>query len=307
MNGYVPPAPGSMTGKLCLVTGATGGMGRVITTELARAGATVAVVCRDRSRGEELRRAVEVEVGADRVEVLVGDLSRQADVRQVAARFLARHDRLHVLVNNAGAHFPEQRLGPDGVELHLAVNHLAGFLLTDLLLPALRTGAPARIVNVVSHALTDTRLVKIRRTPRPATISPDGLGEIDDAGPMQVYGRSKLAALMCGYLLADQLTDTGVTVTALHPGQVDTGIVNAVSPRLVAPVLPVVRRFLLTPSQGAEPAIRLATDPAVEGVTGLYYRRHRQCATPPASYDRRLQEQVWAASERLVNAAPPDR
>lgn len=307
MNGYTPPAPGSMTGKVCLVTGATGGMGRVITTELARAGATVVVVCRDRARGEELRRAVEAGTGADRVEVLVGDLSRQADVRQVAARFLDRHDQLHVLVNNAGAHFPAPRLGPDGVELHLAVNHLAGFLLTDLLLPALRAGAPARIVTVVSHALADTRLVKIRRTPRPATISPDGLGEIDDATPMQVYGRSKLAALMCGYLLADRLAGTGVTVTALHPGQVDTGIVVAVAPSLVAPVLPLIRRFLLTPAQGAEPAIRLAADPAVEGVTGVYYLRHRQCATPPASYDRRLQEQVWEASERLVDTVSPDR
>ena len=98
----------------------------------------------------------------------------------MAAEFLARHDRLHVLVNNAGA--------------------------------------PARIVTVVSHALADTRLVRIRRTPRPATISPDGLGGIDGAGPVQVYGRSELAALMCGYLLADRLTGTGVTVTALHPG-----------------------------------------------------------------------------------------
>jgi NAD(P)-dependent dehydrogenase (short-subunit alcohol dehydrogenase family) len=304
-TGWTPPAPGSLAGRTCLVTGATGGMGRVITTGLARAGATVVAVCRDPDRGAALRRDVADAVGADRVEVLTGDLGRQADVRDVARRFLDSHDRLHVLVNNAGAHFRDQRPGPDGVEQHLAVNHLGPFLLTELLLPALRAAAPARIVNVLSDALADTRSVKIRRRPRPATIDPDRLGQVDDAGPMAVYGRSKLAGLLCGYLLADRLDGSGVTVNALHPGLVSTGIVEAVSPALMAPLLPVVRRFLLTAEQGAEPALRLATDPALAGVTGRYFRRHQQVRTPPESYDTHLQQQVRSASSRLVGIADP--
>ena len=302
---YRPPPTGSMTGRVALVTGATGGMGRVIVGELARAGATVMAVCRSPERGEQLRRDVAHRTGADRVEVITGDLERQAEVREVAAQVLDRHDRLHVLLNNAGAHFPDQRPGPDGVERHVAVNHLAGFLLTQLLLPALQAGAPARIVNVVSDALNDTRTVKIGPRPRPATITPDQLGGIDHAKPTEVYGRSKLASLMCGYLLAERLAGTGVTVTALHPGQVDTGIIDAFSTKLTAPFLPTIRRLLLTPEQGAEPAIRLATDPALEGATGTYYRRHEQRPTTPVSYDRALQERIWAASTRLIEAKSP--
>ncbi len=183
-------------------------MGRVIATELARAGATVVVVTRGTRGGADLHKMIDEEVGdapgTGRIEVLVGDLGRQADVRRVAGEFLARHGALHVLINNAGAHFRRRQLSPDGIEMHLAVNHLAGFLRNTLLRPALLAGAPSRVVTVVSETMSDTRGLKLRRRPRPARISPDDLGSEQDFAPMLAYGRSKLAALRCGYRLAEQ-------------------------------------------------------------------------------------------------------
>jgi NAD(P)-dependent dehydrogenase (short-subunit alcohol dehydrogenase family) len=200
-----------MSEQIALVTGATGGIGRVIVTGLARAGARVVAVVRDQERGERLRADIIAAHGSSEVEVLVGDLERQADVRAVAAQLHVRHDRLDVRVNNAGAHFRQQEIGSDGIERDVAVNHLAGFLLTDLLLPTIRATAnatsSARIVDVVSDALNDTRTVKIGCRSRPATIDPDHLGEVDHARPMHAYARSKLATLKAA-------TDSPATWTA---------------------------------------------------------------------------------------------
>ena len=148
---------------MSLVTGATGGMGRVIATELARLGSTVVIVARTVAGGEQARRQIAAEAGGGRVELLTGDLASLADLRRVADRFTARHRALHVLVNNAGAHYRQRSENADGIEMHLAVNHLAGFSLTNLLLEPLRAGAPSRVVNVVSAAMADTRQIKIRR------------------------------------------------------------------------------------------------------------------------------------------------
>ncbi len=141
-----------LAGKVSLVTGATGGMGQVIVAELARMGSTVVIVARDPARGDHVRR----QAGADRVEVLTGDLAAPTDLRRIADGFAARHDRLRILVNNAGAHYRERLSTADGIEMHLAVDHLAGFGLTTLLLDRLRAGAPARVVNVVSVSMSDT-------------------------------------------------------------------------------------------------------------------------------------------------------
>ncbi|MDQ2786709.1 MAG: SDR family NAD(P)-dependent oxidoreductase, partial [Chloroflexota bacterium] len=142
-----------MQGKVALVTGANAGMGRVIATELARQGATVVLLCRDARNGEEARRAIVQETGNPAVDLLVADLASQQAVREAAGQFQARYPRLHVLVNNAGAHIQRRQLSVDGIELNLAVNHLSAFLLTNLLLDRLTTGAPARIVNVASASM----------------------------------------------------------------------------------------------------------------------------------------------------------
>jgi len=174
------PATVDLSGRVSLVTGATGGMGRVVAAELAHLGSTVVVVSRTAHGGDALRTEIADRVGADRVEVLTADLAVQADVRRLAAGFAERHDALHLLVSNAGAHYRQRLLGPDGVELHLAVNHLAGFLLTNSLLEHLHAGAratstPSRVVNLVSATMGDTRQLKILPRPRPVTLNPTDL------------------------------------------------------------------------------------------------------------------------------------
>lgn len=198
-----------MVGRVCLVTGAAGGMGAAIATTLAQAGATVVLAARTRTGGEAVARAITAATGNPRIEVLAGDLSDQSAVRRLAEDFVAGHDHLHVLVNNAGAHFRERSVSVDGIEMHLAVNHLSSFLLTNLLLGALQAGAPSRVVNVGSASMADTRQVKITRTPRPVVLDLDDLQSEHRFAPMEVYARSKLQLLMCGYALARRLAGSG--------------------------------------------------------------------------------------------------
>ena len=208
----------------------------MIAAELARLGSTVVIVSRGAAAGEQLKRQIAAQAGADRAEVIAGDLSTREGVRQVAGEFAARHDRLHLLVNNAGAHYRKRRVNADGVEMHVAVDYLAGFGLTLLLLGQLRAGAPSRVVNVVSDAMNDARVITSRARPRPVTLDP---GELDDlrringtAGfaPFEAYARAKLLTTMSGYLLARELRDTGVTVNAVHPGITATRIAGDTAP-----------------------------------------------------------------------------
>jgi len=308
MTGPITPRSGpSMVGRVCLVTGAAGGMGAVIATALARSGATVVLVARARAGGEAVARAITAGTGNAHVEVLTGDLSDQSAVRQLAGDFTAGHGELHVLVNNAGAHFRERSVSVDGIEMHLAVNHLSSFLLTNLLLGALQAGARSRVVNVGSASMADTRQVKIAGTPRPVVLDLDDLQSERSFAPMDVYARSKLQMLMCGYALARRLQDTGVTVNTVHPGLSATNVVDAIAAPAVAPLLPLLKRFLLTPEQGAQAALHLATSPWLEKTTGKYFLRQVQARSPEFTYDTALQDQLWNASARLVGlptAAP---
>ncbi len=289
-----------MVGRVCLVTGAAGGMGAAIATTLAQAGATVVLAARTRTGGEAVARAITAATGNPRIEVLAGDLSDQSAVRRLAEDFVAGHDHLHVLVNNAGAHFRERSVSVDGIEMHLAVNHLSSFLLTNLLLGALQAGAPSRVVNVGSASMADTRQVKITRTPRPVVLDLDDLQSEHRFAPMEVYARSKLQMLMCGYALARRLQGTGVTVNTVHPGLTATGVVDAIAAPAAAPLLPLLKRFLLTPEQGAQAAVHLATSPWLDRTTGKYFLRQVQARSPEFTYDTALQDKLWDASAGLV-------
>lgn len=290
-----------LTGKVAVVTGATGGMGRIIAADLVRAGAHVLTVARDPARANALRARIGAQA-ANRLEVVPGDLSRRADVVTAAKTILDRHDRIHILVNNAGAHFSEHRVSADGVEMHIALDYLAAYGLTTLLDAPLRRGR-ARVVNVASDTLNDTRQVKLAGRPRPATLDltgVDDLAELNPAAgfaPFEAYARAKLMTVTAGYALARDLAADGVTVNALHPGIVATGIIDDLVPPLLRPVRTLIRRSLLTPAEGAQSATRVATDPAVAGVTGRYFSRDTETSTPPVSHDPATQRRLLALSQ----------
>ena len=292
--------------SVAVVTGATGGMGRVIALELARCGRRVVTIARDPRRAEALGTEIAATTPG-MLEVVVGDLSHRAGTIRAAAAIRARHDTVGILINNAGAHFRERLLSPDGIELHVAVDYLAGYALTTLLAAELQRGR-ARVVNVASDTLRDTRQLKLPGRARPATIDPAQLHDLaalnPAAGfvPFEAYARAKLLTVTAGYQLA-RAFDGGVTVNAVHPGIVATGIVDDLVPVALRPLRGVLRRLLLTPEQGAAAALRLATDPGLEGVTGRYFVRDREVSTPSVSYDHDVQERLRATSDRFLGSA----
>jgi NAD(P)-dependent dehydrogenase (short-subunit alcohol dehydrogenase family) len=289
-----------MQNKVALVTGANGDMGKVIATELARQGACVVGVVRRREQGEALQHDIIQATGNSEVHFLVADLADQRQIRRLVDEFHQHFSYLHVVVNNAGVHLRERRLSPDGIEMHFAVNHLAWFLLTNLLLDTLKASVPARVVNVASQSMADARQIPLFGKPRPVALQLDDLQSERHFEPMDAYARSKLVMVMCGYALARRLKDTQVTVNALHPGLVSTGIASDAAPPIVRPFLGLVRPFLLSPQAGAQSAIYLATSPEVEGVTGQYFVRGKPGRSVPISYDEALQERVWNISAELV-------
>ena len=282
-----------MHDAVTLVTGANTGMGKAIATALARAGATVAMVARDRRKGEEAQREIVQLTSNTHVDLLIADLASQASIRQLAQEVRERYPRLNVLVNNAGAHVSERKLSVDGIEMNLAINHLSAFLLTNLLLNTLKANASGRIVNVASNSMTKT-------------INLDDLQSERTFKPFAVYGQAKLAMVLSTYALARRLAGTGVTVNALHPGITATQIIGEVAPPLFRPFTGLMKRFLLTPEQGAATAIYLATSPAVAGVSGKYFIREKETPSVPISYNEALQERIWTISSALVGLTASD-
>jgi len=278
-----------MQNKICLITGATNGIGRATATALARKGATVVVVGRDGERCHNTVAEIKTETGNPDVDFLLADLSVQAQVRQLAKDFRSRYARLDVLVNDAGVINFFRQLSADGIEMNFAVNHLSYFLLTNLLLDTLKASAPARIVNVSSNSHRHKQL---------------------DFGNLELkrgywagiaYGRSKLCNLYFTYELARRLESegAGVTVNAMHPGFVHTNMA-ANNGWLVRLFLPFIHRNSLTPEQGADTVVYLASSPEVEGVTGKYFVRRREVDSDPVSYDVDAAKKLWQVSEQMT-------
>ncbi|HEV3162544.1 MAG TPA: SDR family oxidoreductase [Isosphaeraceae bacterium] len=284
----------TMAGKVCLVTGATSGIGQVTARELARLGASVVVVGRSLQKCEATVSQIRQQTGHPRVDFLVADLSSQAEVRRLASEFLRKNTRLDVLVNNAGGMFMNQQESVDGIELTLALNHLAYFLLTNLLLERLKASAPARIVNVSSEAH------------RGVTLDFDNLQAQGRYGGFRVYSQSKLANLLFTFELARRLEGTGVTVNALHPGFVATNIF-AGNGLLGWSVRRIASLIAMSPEQGAKTSIYLAASPEVEGVTGQYFAKQKRVAPSPASLDEAAARRLWEVSEQLTGLGKTER
>ncbi len=276
----------SMTGRVCLVTGATQGIGKITAGQLVKLGAEVTIVARSEERG----RAAAKEIGA---ELLLADLSLLADVRRLAADFKAKHDKLHVLVNNAGAINQTRKLTAEGLEVTFATNHLAYFLLTHELRPLLEAaGAPgrtARIVNVASQAHHRARF------------DIDDLQAERSYAAMTAYGNSKLCNILYTYALARRLKGKPVTANCLHPGVVATGF-GRNDPGLFRLAVLLARPFLLTPEKGARTSIYVASSPEVEGVSGEYFDKCRPRRSSRLSHDEALQERLWDRSVALTQA-----
>ena len=276
-----------MRNKICLVTGATNGIGQAVATGLANLGATVVISGRSRERAQATVAQIKTETGNPNINYLLADLSVQAQVRELASAFKSRYERLDVLVNNAGAIFFRRQVSAEGIEMNFAVNHLAYFLLTNLLLDTLKISAPARIVNISSNSHRGKRLdfddLEIKRG--------------YNAG--KAYGRSKLCNLYFTYELAQRLEGTGVTVNAMHPGFVATNMAANNGP-LVRFFLPFIHRNSLTPEQGASTAVYLASSPEIEGVTGKYFVRSQEVPSDLVSYDKSAAKSLWQISEMMT-------
>src|ERR1700726_3724929 len=252
-----------LQGKICLVTGSTSGIGKVTARELANRGATVVLVSRNRAKGEATQAEIKQATGNQQVELLVADLSLLEDVRRLAAEFQNTSPHLPLLVNNAGGAYPTRRLTSEGLEATLAVNYLAPFLLTELLLDTLKASAPARIVNVSSA------------THATASVAFDNLQGEKTYANLRNYNQAKLALLLWTYELARRLEGTGVTVNALHPGVTATNFVAGMNGP-AAWAMKLLKPFLLTPEQGAQTTLYLATSPQVDQVTGKYFVKSQE-------------------------------
>lgn len=280
-----------MTGRVCVVTGANRGIGRATAEWLGRLGATLVLVCRRREDGDEVAAAIGKTGECPVPEVVEADLSVQAAVRAAAAAIRARHPVIHVLINNAGVVTRERQVTVDGQETQLAVNHLAPFLLTGLLLPSLRAGSPSRVITVSST------------THHGAVIDFDDLQSRREYDSAEVYALTKLMNVLFTYELARRLQGSGVAVTCMHPGAVATKLLaDYMRVPIVGGVL--AQTFGASPEQGADTVVYLAAAPEVAEVTGKYFTNRRETRSAPASYDEATARHLWEESERLTGLRP---
>lgn len=274
----------TLSGKVCLVTGANSGIGRSTALALAKMNAIVVMVCRDRRRAEPVRDEIRAATGNQNIELMICDLSSQTDIRRFASEFINTHDRLEVLINNAGVVVRRRILTEDGIETTFAVNHLGYFLLTNLLLDLLRKSAPSRIVNVSSAAHAYGK------------IDFDDLQGEKKYGGFAAYANSKLANILFTYEQARRLEGAGVTANCLHPGPVATSLFR----NLPKPIEALIKLVTISPEKGAETPVFLASSSEVEGVSGKYFAKKRERQTSRESYNEESARRLWEVSEEMT-------
>ncbi len=285
----------SVDHKKILITGGTDGIGKVTALELAKQGAHVILVGRNPQKTEQTVHEIREQSNNPKVDFLLADLSEQEQVRRVAAEYRHRYDHLHVLINNAGAFFARRELTSDGLEKTFALNHLAYFLLTNLLLDVLIKSAPARIINVSSAAHFGGR------------INFDDLNAEKGYNGWGAYSTSKLMNVLFTYELARRLKDSDVTVNCLHPGFVATQF-GKNNGGLIGLGLGLVQRLgAISPEQGAETTLYLATSAEVDGVTGKYFDQKRSVESSRLSQDEETARRLWEISLQLTGLKEPAR
>lgn len=279
-----------MQGKVCIITGANSGIGKATALELAKMDATVVMVCRDKAAGKAAMEQIKVESANNNIALLVADLSSQAAIHQVVHDFQTEYTQLHVLINNAGIAPIKRSLTEDGIEMAFAVNYLAPFLLSNLLLDVLKNSAPSRVVNVAGDFH------------RKATINFDDLMSEKNYSGTQASNQAKLALILFTYELARRLEGTEVTVNCLHPGAVatDAPLKDPNLSSLSRFMYKVVRTFFLSPERGAETAVYLASSPEVDGVTGKYFIKKSPVSSSPESYEVKIAKRLWEVSAELT-------
>lgn len=277
----------SMQGKVCLVTGSSTGIGKVTARELARMGATVVMLCRNRAKGEAARTEIIAATNNEQVDLIIADLAIQSDVRRAAEEYKQKYSQLHVLINNAGGINSTRKVTPDGLETTFATNHLAPFLLTELLLDTLKASAPARIVNVSSvvHAY--------------GKIDFDDLQGQTRYSGWRAYCQSKLAMNLFTYELANRLKDTNVTVNALHPGTIASNFGSGFD-GFVRWLTKMSAPFMASVEKGAQTTLYLATSPQVEGVTGKYFANSQEKQSSSRSHHEATRLRLWQVSTELT-------
>jgi retinol dehydrogenase 14 len=279
-----------MAGRTVLVTGGSGGIGKATALGLATMGAHLAITGRDRGRAEGAAREIR-SAGGGQVDVFVADLSSQSEVRRLADEILQTLPRIHVLVNNVGGFWNTRHVTADGLEHTFALNHLASFLLTNLLLDRLKQSAPSRVVTVASHAQAMGRM------------DFDDLQSERSYSGARAYNQSKLANVLFTYELARRLQATSVTANALHPGVVRTSF-GAEDPAVVQRLfIPFLMHFMKAPAQGAATSIYLASAPDVEQVSGRYFADKKPKRSSERSYDEATAARLWRLSADLVGLA----
>jgi retinol dehydrogenase 14 len=278
----------TMAGKVVLITGGTGGIGKATAIGLARMGARVGITGRDRARAERAAADIRTASGNTAVDAFAADLTSQAEVRRLAIAVLGAYSRLDVMLNNVGGFWAHRHPTADGLERTFAINHLAAFLLTNLLLDRLKSSAPARVVNVSSGAQSMGR------------IEFDDLQGARNYSGQRAYSQSKLATIMFTNELARRLEGTGVTANSLHPGVVRTNFGAEDQAWFFALISGGVRPFLKTPAQGARTSVFLASSPDVEGVTGKFFANRKPKSPNKLANDTKMAARLWQVSADLV-------
>ena len=279
--------------KKVLITGANSGIGFHTAKKLAEEGNRITMLCRNREKAEQAKKQIMDQTGSRDIDILIGDLSLQRNIHKIAKEFKSLNEKLDLLINNAGIIAGERQTTPEGHEKTLAVNHLAPFLLTHLMLDLLKNADGARIVNVASEAH------------KGGTFDPDNIQLTDGYNGLKAYANTKLYNIMFTRELADRVKGTGITTYALHPGTVRTNLDSGGGGgSLFTFLFKIAKPFMMSPKKGARTSVYLATEPGIESLSGKYFVNKKVAKPLDIAHEKEKCRQLWELSESLTIKRP---